>query len=182
MSRFQINTGALMALNPEYAEAVARGEPWALKHQEQCRSLNAGEPKEMRRKFDGKPRKWCGAACSSPEGCVVCTLPENPEIARENRRYRFESEARLLSPSNRRSTMKVLMQHWYVPGKGALVSISKNKDQLNAAVQQVKTDGGRKDGKPLEVEIPDDHAFVDMLKDGTVFLHNDEMDVIIYSE
>lgn len=97
MPRHMIDVEMLKQLNPEYAQALARGEPWALKHAEQCRSLNAGEPEEMRRKFDGKPRKWCGEACSSPNGCVVCTLPENAEVARENRRYKFENEATNLS-------------------------------------------------------------------------------------
>ena len=55
-----INTGLLKALNPEYAEALARGEPWALKHAERVESINTGEPEGMRRKFDGKKRKWCG--------------------------------------------------------------------------------------------------------------------------
>lgn len=92
MSRHLIDTEMLMRLNPEYARALARGEKWALDHAERCRSLNAGEPEEMRRKFDGKPRKWCGEACDSPDGCVVCTLPENPEQARIARRIRFEKE------------------------------------------------------------------------------------------
>jgi hypothetical protein len=90
VARHIINTALLKELNPEYAQALARGEPWALKHAQQCDSLNSGEPPEMRRKFDGKPRKWCGSACGSPEGCVVCTLPENHEHAREIRQIRFE--------------------------------------------------------------------------------------------
>lgn len=81
-----INTALLHALNPEYAEALAKGERWALEHARQVESINRREPEGMRRKFDGKPRKWCGGACTSPEGCVVCTLPENNEMAHFNRR------------------------------------------------------------------------------------------------
>jgi len=88
MGRQVVNTAALLALNPEYAEALARGEDWAVKHARRCDSLNAGEPEGFRREFDGKPRKWCGAACPNEEGCIVCTLPENPEVARDNRRYK----------------------------------------------------------------------------------------------
>ena len=83
-----IDTEMLLALNPEYAEALARGESWALKHAERSRSLNAGESEGFRREFDGKPRKWCGAACPNEEGCITCTLPENPEVARDNRRFK----------------------------------------------------------------------------------------------
>lgn len=86
MSR-QIDMGRLMALNPAYAEAIAKGEPWALKHAERVRSLNAGEPEGMRRDFDGKPKKWCGSSCPHEEGCIVCTLSENPDVAREHRKY-----------------------------------------------------------------------------------------------
>ena len=81
MARQVVNTQALLALNPEYAEALARGEPWALKHAERVESINTGEPEGMRRKFDGKKRKWCGNSCPHKSGCVVCTLPENQENA-----------------------------------------------------------------------------------------------------
>lgn len=88
MARQVVNTQALLALNPEYAEALAKGEPWALKHAEMCRSLNAGEPEGMRRQFTGEYKRWCGAACPNEEGCITCTLPDNPEAARDNRRYK----------------------------------------------------------------------------------------------
>ncbi|MEK7604848.1 MAG: hypothetical protein AAB442_03580 [Patescibacteria group bacterium] len=83
-----INTALLHALNPDYADAIARGEPWAIKHAMRVDSINRGEPERMRREFDGQPRKWCGEACGSPEGCIVCTLPEKPDVARTNRRYK----------------------------------------------------------------------------------------------
>ncbi len=78
--------------------------------------------------------------------------------------------------------MKVLMQDWYVPDKGALVSISKDNNQLDVTAKRITAKGGEVDGEPLEVEIPDDHEFVHMLRNGSVFLHHDEMDVIIYPD
>ena len=90
MSRQVVNTAALLALNPEYAEALARGEPWAVKHAGQVDSFNSGEPEGMRRKFDGKKRKWCGASCPFKNGCVTCTLEDKPEIARQNRQLNWE--------------------------------------------------------------------------------------------
>ena len=82
-----INTALLHALNPEYAQAVARGDRWALQHAERVRSINAGEPEGSRRQFDGKPRRWCGAACTAENGCITCTLPEDHEQGRRNRNY-----------------------------------------------------------------------------------------------
>jgi len=88
MARFIVNTAVLMAANPEYAQALARGEPWALKHAERCRSLNAGESEGMRREFTGEYRRWCGGSCPYEKGCITCTLQDKPETARENRRHR----------------------------------------------------------------------------------------------
>lgn len=89
MGHQTINVHLLEALNPEYAEALVRGELWAVKHATRVDSINRGEPERMRREFDGKRRKWCGDACQDPEGkgCVVCTLPENPELAQFSRDY-----------------------------------------------------------------------------------------------
>ncbi len=89
MTRKQVvNINALLALNPDYVEALSKGEKWALDHAKRCESLNAREPEGFRRPFDGKPHKWCGAACPFDEGCMMCTLPENPEVARLNREHR----------------------------------------------------------------------------------------------
>lgn len=91
MTRKQVvDVDALLVLNPEYAQALWRGEQWALDHMRLCESLNAGEPEGFRRPFDGKPRKWCGGACPHDEGCVTCTLPDDPEMARLNRKHRAE--------------------------------------------------------------------------------------------
>ena len=80
--------------------------------------------------------------------------------------------------------MKVLMQDWDVPSKGQLVSISKNQDQLDATTREIKRDDAENCAvdDPFEVEIPDDHEFVGMLENGSVFLHDDEMDIIIYPD
>lgn len=85
MGQQHINTELLYALNPEYEQAIARGEPWALKHAGLVESINSGEPEGMRREFDGKRRKWCGAACSHKEGCVTCTMSENTEVVQSHR-------------------------------------------------------------------------------------------------
>ena len=82
-----VDVNGLLAANPEYAQALARGEPWALKHAQRCESLNRGEPEGFRRPFDGTKQKWCGGACPFRKGCVTCALPEDPEMARYNRRH-----------------------------------------------------------------------------------------------
>lgn len=80
--------------------------------------------------------------------------------------------------------MKVLLQEWWMLGKGTVNSISKDRAQLGAILDKekakAKEDGADPRGTPLEVEIPNDHAFVDMLEHGTVFLHDDEMDAITF--
>jgi hypothetical protein len=67
----------LAAMNPEFAEALARGEKWALKHAD---AVNGLDGKATRRhperafKEDGVTRKnWCGS-CASKLGCMVCDL------------------------------------------------------------------------------------------------------------
>ena len=86
MARNQVvNMGLLLALNPEYARALARREPWAVEHSKRSESLNLGEPEGYRRPFDGTSKKWCGGSCPFPEGCIMCTLPEDPGMTRRNR-------------------------------------------------------------------------------------------------
>ena len=87
MTDKRFDNNLLMAMNPDYAEAVARGERWALERAGTMGSLARGEPEGYRRKFDGKPRKWCGAACPARSGCITCTLPDNPDMARQNRNF-----------------------------------------------------------------------------------------------
>ena len=83
-----VDIQGLLALNEEFAEALMKGEKWAIDHIRLCESLNAGEPEGFRRPFDGNPRKWCGGACPFDEGCVTCTLPEDPEMVRLNEESR----------------------------------------------------------------------------------------------
>jgi hypothetical protein len=101
-----VDTDALLRLNPRFAEAFVRSEDWALKHMRTVESLNAAEPEGFRRPFDGTPRKWCGAACDSEEGCVVCTLSENPDLARENRKRQRQSEPTLRAMRERGKSRK----------------------------------------------------------------------------
>ena len=83
-----VNIDGLLAANPEFVRALGAGESWAIRHLRICESLNGGEPEGFRRPFDGIPRRWCGEACDSDNGCVMCTLPEDPEIARLHRTMR----------------------------------------------------------------------------------------------
>ena len=82
--------------------------------------------------------------------------------------------------------MKVLMQEWRVPDGGQLISISKDRGQLDATVKEVtakKSEDEHEeipevDGEHEEIEIPNDSVFVEMVKMHTIFLHDDEMDII----
>jgi len=87
MAKRLINTDLLLAMNPEYAQALGKGESWALEHAQLCDSLNKGEPEGFRRKFDGNYHKWCGGSCPFKEGCMTCALPENEEVTRDNKKF-----------------------------------------------------------------------------------------------
>ena len=86
MQRQIVNFQGLLDANPEFAEALFKGEAWALAHPQRCRSLNSGESEASRRQFDGKPHKWCGASCAYKEGCIVYTLEESSQLVQETRR------------------------------------------------------------------------------------------------
>ncbi len=92
MPPLMFNNNALMALNPDYAKALARGEQWAFDHAQRLESLGRGEPESHRRKFTGERKKWCGAACSSREGCVTCILEENNEVAHRMRDWGYDDD------------------------------------------------------------------------------------------
>ncbi|MFI5260459.1 MAG: hypothetical protein ACHQU0_01520 [Candidatus Paceibacteria bacterium] len=78
--------------------------------------------------------------------------------------------------------MKVLLQEWSTD-KGWQTSISKDREQLDETIQQLKTENRAKpEGEVLEVTIPDDHGLAGMVEDETVFLCSDEMDVIEYPD
>ena len=85
-----VNIPMLLAMNQPLAEAYRRGEQWAVDHISRCQQLNDGNKYAFERKFDGKPRKWCGASCPFEEGCICCNLDENHEVARSNRRFKSE--------------------------------------------------------------------------------------------
>lgn len=68
----------VLAMNPEFAEALARGEAWAVLHAECVRGVDGQASRtfpERTQHEDGKPRNWCGS-CPHAEGCVTCDLPE----------------------------------------------------------------------------------------------------------
>ncbi|HCR52693.1 TPA: hypothetical protein DIV48_03580 [Candidatus Kaiserbacteria bacterium] len=77
--------------------------------------------------------------------------------------------------------MRVLVQQWQIYGKGVVVSLSRDHAQLETTKAAM---AGRKEGEPyektFEAEIPDDHAFAEMLEGATVFLEPDEMGVLAH--
>ena len=76
--------------------------------------------------------------------------------------------------------MKVLQQDWYVPDKGCMTSISKDQTQLDTTFEEIKIKEPETelDGQFQEITIPDDSVFAEMVQTRTVFLHDDEMDII----
>ncbi|HEU4677358.1 MAG TPA: hypothetical protein VFS75_01415 [Candidatus Paceibacterota bacterium] len=83
--------------------------------------------------------------------------------------------------------MKALYQEWKIEsfrvGEGRLRSISKDLAQYEAEVAHQRTleNGAVPDGDALiEVEVDDESAFPEMLENGTVFLHYDELDVLTF--
>ncbi|HUD03159.1 MAG TPA: hypothetical protein VMR46_04095 [Candidatus Paceibacterota bacterium] len=88
--------------------------------------------------------------------------------------------------------MKVLVQYWTPLTGGELVSISKNQEQIQTSILELKLkpdpdwkdsflnydDAAEPDGKPTEIEIPDNSPFCDMVEHGTVFLNDDEMSLV----
>jgi len=73
MSRLEL----LMQLNPEFAEALARGERWAIMRADAVEGLDGRASRahpERAFREDGQRRNWCGQ-CPSKQGCVQCDLP-----------------------------------------------------------------------------------------------------------
>ncbi len=95
----KVNINALLALNEDFVKALMKGEAWAINHMRICESLNAGESEGFRRPFDGTSQKWCGEACPYDKGCMMCTLPENTEVADYNNEHP-DALARLNLDSN----------------------------------------------------------------------------------
>lgn len=89
---------AMFAMNPEFKDAYAKGESWALKQAESILGIDGQSSRrhpERAHQEDGLTRRnWCGA-CSDPEGCVTCDLDEpsgevylrmKPYIGKDRRR------------------------------------------------------------------------------------------------
>ncbi len=67
----------VMQLNPEFAEALAKGERWAVRHAEAIKGIDGLSSRQFpERDFedDGTKKNWCGS-CPFAEGCMVCDLP-----------------------------------------------------------------------------------------------------------
>lgn len=78
----RLNT--VMQLNPEFAEALARGESWALKYADAVKGIDGeASRRHPERAFeeDGKRRNWCGS-CSHKKGCVVCDLDSDHTVTK----------------------------------------------------------------------------------------------------
>jgi hypothetical protein len=73
MSRLNL----IMAMNPEFAEALTRGEKWAVRHADALNGLDGNASRrhpERAFEEDGITRRnWCGS-CSSKRGCITCDL------------------------------------------------------------------------------------------------------------
>ena len=72
---------AVQDLNPEFAEALERGDRWAIEHAEMVRGIDGESsrrhPERVLRE-DGTRRNWCGS-CGHKDGCVMCDLDGDPE-------------------------------------------------------------------------------------------------------
>lgn len=67
----------VLMMNPEFATALRKGEPWAIKHAEGIRGIDGQASRrhpERAFKEDGTIRRnWCGS-CAYVDGCVTCDL------------------------------------------------------------------------------------------------------------
>lgn len=87
----------MLALNPEFQEAVNRGEKWALQQQDEILGLDGKASRrhpERNREQDGKPRDWCGS-CPHSEGCIICDLDEDPTFLKEYNRECSRAKRRI---------------------------------------------------------------------------------------
>ena len=96
----------LMELNPEFKEAVHRGETWAIQHADTVSALDGGRGQltgrrhpERARKEDGKPHHFCNG-CSDKEGCVSCDLDDLPESELWRWVHPQTGEVRYTKPKN----------------------------------------------------------------------------------
>jgi hypothetical protein len=72
----------LREMNPEFAEAEARGERWAVQHADMVRGIDGEASRrhpERAPKEDGQPHNFCGV-CPHPEGCMMCDLDDDPSF------------------------------------------------------------------------------------------------------
>lgn len=77
--------------------------------------------------------------------------------------------------------MKVLVQNWETARRSERTSLSKDINELN---QEKSVIAGEEEilmpvGEPVEITIPDDSVFAEMLESrGTVFLNSDELSIV----
>ncbi|MFA7302760.1 MAG: hypothetical protein WC030_03370 [Candidatus Paceibacterota bacterium] len=78
--------------------------------------------------------------------------------------------------------MKVLLQEW-MTDRGHMVSLSLDQAQLDETIAELKAkDKGEPMDEPQEVEIPDNHGLVGLVRGETTFIHEDERDAITYPD
>jgi hypothetical protein len=68
----------LMAMEPEFAEALANLEPWAVQHADILNGMDGlpttrRHPERNLQQNGVTRRNWCGT-CASKQGCVTCDL------------------------------------------------------------------------------------------------------------
>ena len=79
--------------------------------------------------------------------------------------------------------MQVLYQEWKTSNGAWICSISKDAVQLEQTVKELKAAAkATPDSKPFMVEVPDTSGFVDMVQVETLFLHDDERDILTFPE
>lgn len=77
--------------------------------------------------------------------------------------------------------MKVLVQNWETARRSERTSLNKDINELN---QEKSVIAGEEEtlmpvGEPVEITIPDDSVFAEMLESrGTVFLNSDELSIV----
>lgn len=77
--------------------------------------------------------------------------------------------------------MKVLVQNWETARRSERTLLSKDINELN---QEKSVIAGEEEtlmpvGEPVEITIPDDSVFAEMLESrGTVFLNSDELSIV----
>jgi hypothetical protein len=81
----------VLAMEPDFAEALRKGEKWAIQQAEMIRGIDGKANRrfpERARKEDGHTgRNWCGT-CPHEGGCIMCDLPGDHAVTKLGRKFR----------------------------------------------------------------------------------------------